>query len=103
MLEKRQDCKLLNSAPYNYDKEKIEAGLQIENSSRFVCYSVYAGFWGGNIIPPLIQTENKARILKQCEPTPECVDNIISKTNYQHIYPIQECCEQTVLISYYKS
>lgn len=43
-LEKRQDCKLLNSAPYNYDKEKIEAGLQIENSSRFVCYSVYAGF-----------------------------------------------------------
>lgn len=43
LLEKRQVCKL----PYNYDKEKIEAGLQIENSSRFVCYSVFAGFWGG--------------------------------------------------------
>lgn len=47
LLEKRQVCKLLNSAPYNYDKEKIEAGLLIENSNRFVCFSVYTGFWGG--------------------------------------------------------
>lgn len=106
MLEKRQDCKLLNSAPYNYDKEKIEAGLQIENSNRFVCFSVYTGFWGGKIIgfwyfwvcfPPLIQTENKARILKQCEPTPECVDNIISKTNYQHIYPFKSVVNKQFL------
>lgn len=37
LLEKRQVCKL----PYNYDKEKIEAGLLIENSNRF---SVYTGF-----------------------------------------------------------